>query len=240
MKLNKIKIALLALILTIFASDLSAQGRFDVGLDLKNMHYWRGLRVSDGFVAGPTVGYFNGGFAILSWGGMSLDGDFLEVTNIISYTTGGFTVALADIFNFSGLANPQYFNYNADETNHIIDLSVSYNFGENVPLRFMLATIIYGNDRDAMGNNRYSTYFEVGLPFQREGFTVEPYVALGLALSGDATNTLYGDRSFDMVNLGLAVSRNVKLGNFNLPVTTRLATNPSLNQASVEVAMKIF
>jgi len=91
-----------------------------------------------------------------------------------------------------------------------------------------------------MGNNRYSTYFEVGLPFQREGFTVEPYVALGLALSGDATNTLYGDRSFDMVNLGLAVSRNVKLGNFNLPVTTRLATNPSLNQASVEVAMKIF
>jgi len=39
---------------------------------------------------------------------MSLDGEFREVTNIISYTTGGFTVALADIFNFSGVEITQF------------------------------------------------------------------------------------------------------------------------------------
>lgn len=240
MKINKIKIAILALILTIGASDLAAQGRFNVGLDLKNMHYWRGLRVSDGFITAPTVGYFNGGFAIFSWGGIALDGDFREVTNIISYTTGGFTVAVADIFNFSGVANPQYFNFDADETGHIIDLSVAYNFGDRAPFRIMAATIIYGNDRDIRGNNRYSTYIEAGFPVKREGFTVEPFVALGLALSGEATDMLYGDRNFDMVNIGIAVSRDVKLGTFNMPVTTRLAMNPSLDQVSVELAMRIF
>ena len=204
------------------------------------MHYWRGLRVSDGFITAPTVGYFNGGFSFFSWGGIAIDGDFREVTNIISYSTGGFTVSLADIFNFSGLANPQYFNFDAEETNHIIDLSVVYNFGDAAPIRLTMATIIYGNDRDAFGNNRYSTYLEAAFPIKREGFTVEPYFALGVALSGDATNTLYGDRNFDLVNLGIAVSRDVKLGNFNMPVTTRFAMNPSLDQVSVELALKIF
>lgn len=103
-----------------------------------------------------------------------------------------------------------------------------------------MATIIYGNDCDAFGNNRYSTYLEAGFPIKREAFTVEPFLALGVALSGDATNTLYGDKNFDLVNLGIAVSRNVKLGNFSMPVTTRFAMNPSLDQVSVELAMKIF
>ena len=127
-----------------------------------------------------------------------------------------------------------------DETNHIIDLSVVYNFGDAAQIRLTMATIIFGNDRDALLNNRHSTYLEAAFPIKREGFTVQPYFALGVALSGDATNTLYGDRNFDLVNLGIAVSRNVTLGNFNMPVTTRFAMNPSLDQVSVELAMKIF
>lgn len=240
MKKNSTRLFVFMIILALFSSNLKAQGRFDVGLDLKNMHYWRGLRVSDGFVTTPTIGYYNSGFSFFSWGGLSLDGQYKEVTQIISYSTGDFSLTLIDIFNFSGAHDASYLNFNSDETIHILDLALAYNFGEKAPLRIMLASIFYGNDRDNLGNNRYSTYLEAGFPLVKDDYTVEPFAALGFAFSGEDDNSLYGRNQFDLVNIGLAVSKIVTMGNYQLPVTGRLGINPSLKQASVEIALGLF
>jgi hypothetical protein len=224
----------------LFPSLLFSQGDFNVRLDVKNMHYWRGLRVSDGFVTAPMVGYYNQGFAAFVWGGLSVDGRYREVSQIISYSSGGFSVTLLDIFNFSGLENADYFNFRAAETNHITDLSVAYTFGETLPLNILLATVIFGNDRDTNGDNRYSTYLEAGFPFVYDDYSVQPFLAFGFAPGGNDGNSLYGNNSFDVVNVGLRVNRPVTVGNHIMPVTGTLGFNPSLKTASVEIAISLF
>lgn len=230
----------LAVLFFFISAGLFAQGHFNVSLDAKNMHYWRGLRVSDAFVTAPMVGYYNGGFAVFAWGGLSVNGEYKEVSQIVSYTAGNFNVTLLDIFNFTGNPAADYFNFKADETNHITDLSVSYNFTDDIPLNLMMATIIYGNDRDSNGDNRYSSYLEASFPFVREGYTVAPFAAAGFAFNAEDDNSLYGDNAFDLVNIGLRVSRVVELGSYTLPVTGTMGFNPSLKQASVEIALSLF
>ena len=233
-------ILLITFLLLLTSAATHAQGRFNVSMDAKNMHYWRGLRVSDGFVTAPMVGYYNGGFAVFAWGGLSVDGSFREVSQIISYSTGGFNVTLLDIFNFTGAPDADYFNFKSDETLHITDLSVGYDFLETLPLRLMFATVVYGNDRDSNGENRYSSYLEAGVPLIYETYMVQPYAALGFAFRSADDNSLYGSNAFDLVNIGLRVSRAVELGNYTLPVTGTLGFNPSLKQASVEIALSLF
>lgn len=237
-KTLKIQLATLAMIF--FSTAIWAQGHFNVNMDVKNMHYWRGLRVSDGFVTAPIVGYYNSGFAAFAWGGLSVDGRYKEVSKIVSYSSGGFSIILLDIFNFSGNPDAGYFNFNSDETNHITDLAVMYDFTESFPLRLMFASVIYGNDRDSSGDNRYSSYLEAGLPFVRESYVVQPYAALGFAFNSADDNSIYGSKAFDLVNIGLRVSRPVELGSYTMPVTGTLGYNPSLKQASVEIALSLF
>ncbi|MFW5708531.1 MAG: hypothetical protein ACOCX0_01760 [Bacteroidota bacterium] len=239
--MNKyIKTLVVLLVFVVLVGSARAQGTFNVSLDAKNMHYWRGLRVSDGFVTAPMVGYYSESLSIFAWGGLSLDGQYREVSKIISYSTGNFSVTLLDIFNFTGLADADYFNFKADETNHITDLSLGYNFGQEIPLNLMWATIIYGNDRDSNGDNRYSTYLEASYSVLADNYVVQPYVAAGFALAGADDNSLYGAKAFDLVNLGLRVSRSVILGNHTIPVTGTMGYNPSLKQASVEIAISLF
>jgi hypothetical protein len=231
------------IILLIFATiaQMQAQGKFDAGLAIKNMHYWRGLRVSSGFVTAPTVGYYNGGFAAYAWGGMSVDGNYKEVSQIISYSTGGLSVTLLDIFNFTGIEKPEFFNYSKGETTHLIDLSVGYDFTENFPLTLMWATMIHGNDLDAEENNRYSTYFEASAPIDRNETTIAPFVALGFALRGNDENSLYTDgESFSVVNVGFSINKTAEIGTWKLPVSARLGYNPSFNEASIEIALQLF
>ena len=104
----------------------------------------------------------------------------------------------------------------------------------------MFASIVSGNDRDSAGENRYSSYLEAGLPFVSETFTVQPYVALSFAFRSADDDSLYSSNSFDLVNIGVRVSRTVELGNYALPVTGTLGFNPSLKQASVEIALSLF
>lgn len=229
-----------ALLFVLLTFQSYAQGGFNVSLDAKNMHYWRGLRVSDGFVTAPMVGYYNQGFAAFAWGGLSVDGQYTEVSHIISYTTGNFNVTLLDIFSFTGNPAADFFNFKAGETNHITDLSLGYGFGEDIPLRLMWATVIYGNDRDSNGDNRYSTYLEAAFPFVRETYVLQPYIAAGFALAGGDDNSLYGANAFDLVNIGLRVSRMLILGDHSIPVTGTMGYNPSLKKASVEVAISLF
>ncbi len=221
---------------------VNAQGKFDVGLTIKNMHYWRGLRVSNGFVTAPTVGYYNSGFSAFVWGGMSVDGNYKEVTHIVSYVKNGFGITYTDIFNFSGVKNVEFFNYKQDETIHLCDLALSYDFQDKLPLRLTWATILYGNDRAAeSGNSRYSTYTEAAFPVKMESYNIEPFIAAGFALNGNDGKSLYTDNEVaGIVNVGLAVGKKVMIGNYALAVTGKLGYNLALNQASVEIAMKLF
>ena len=239
--MKKILIAILLLIGSTQLITAQNEGKFDVGLSVKNMHYWRGLRVSDGLVTAPTIGYYKGGFSAYAWGGMSVNGSYREVSQIISFETGGFNITLLDIFNFSGQENPEFFNYNKDETIHLLDLSVGYHFGESFPLNIMAATILYGNDLLASGDARYSTYLEAGYSFFLHSTKIEPFIAFGTTLAADAVSGLYtGDKASGIVQIGLMVSKKVESTLVNFPVDVKLGYNPTLNESAIEVSIGIF
>ncbi|WP_158838042.1 hypothetical protein [Polaribacter sp. L3A8] len=69
---------------------------------------------------------------------------------------------------------------------------------------------------------------------------LDGFVGAGFSLNGDTY--LYGDgqENFDLVNVGLTVSKTVMLGNYSLPVSTTVLWNPSLKYARVQLAFSLF
>ncbi|GET29947.1 hypothetical protein [Prolixibacter sp. SD074] len=121
------------------------------------MHYWRGLKVTNGLMTGTSVGYFSNHFSLYGWGGLSIDGSYTEVTGIAKYTNKNYSLTLVDIDNFSGLPKVDYFNYKAKETNHIVDLTAAYQFPF---MSLSWSTVLYGNDR-VVGTST-QRYLELG------------------------------------------------------------------------------
>lgn len=237
MKLSKS--ILFAICLLIIGSAAHAQGKFDVNVQAKSMHYWRGLKVTNGFMTGTSAGYFGDKFSAYAWGGLSLDGEYKEVTGILNYKHKDFSATLIDIYNFSGMEKMDYFNYSGGETVHIMDLSLAYNFSF---MSVSWSTILYGNDCiDGTDEQRYSTYVEFGFPLELNGTKVTPFVAPAFALNGDAETMLYGDdENFSIANVGFRVNKTVTIGDYDFPVSAEVGVNPALEQASVQLAISLF
>ncbi|MDZ7777251.1 MAG: hypothetical protein U5L09_17375 [Bacteroidales bacterium] len=232
------KLFSIALIMLISANAF-AQGGFNVHSEAKTMHYWRGLRVTDAFMIGTSAGYFGDSFSAFVWGGLSLNGEYKEVTPVISYSTGNFSATLIDINNFSGLEKIDYFNFDAETTNHIVDLTLGYDF---TFMHVAWSTILYGNDRiTGTGHQRYSTYVEFGFPVKVNKTSVTPFIAPAFALNGDAETMIYGDdEKAGIANVGFRVNRIVEISDYKLPVTAEVGFNTALEQASVQLSLNLF
>lgn len=227
------------MLLMVVSTTLAAQGQFNVNVQAKTMHYWRGLRVTDAFMTGTSAGYFSDHFSAYVWGGLSLNGEYKEVTPVISYTKNDFSATLIDINNFSGLQTIDYFNFDAGGTNHIIDLTLGYNFDF---VNVAWSTILYGNDHiPGTDEQRYSTYVEFGFPVKLKETSVTPFIAPAFTLNGDAEAMLYGDdESAGIANVGFRVYRIVEISDYKLPVSAEVGFNTAMEQASVQLALNLF
>ncbi|KKK86178.1 hypothetical protein LCGC14_2765860, partial [marine sediment metagenome] len=72
-------------------------------LQVKNMHLWRGLHVTNSAVSTADINYNSksGFFKAGLWGGRSFDGNYTEYDYYISLTHKNFTLAIWDINNTS-------------------------------------------------------------------------------------------------------------------------------------------
>ncbi len=218
-------------------TSVQSQGRFDLSVQAKSMHYWRGLRVTEAVMTATSVGYFGDHFSAYAWGGLSIDGKYKEVTNIISYKKENFEVTFRDIFNFSGVDDPKYFNYDENETLHTLDIQLGYRFSF---MHLSVATVIYGNDREGVDLQRYSTFVNLAFPIRLEKITVTPYISPAFALNGDAETMLYGDKNIGISNVGLIVGKTLVFADKKFPVSATLGYNMVLDQASVQLAVSLF
>lgn len=217
-------------------------------------HLWRGLIVSDKpiFTALTTIkfdkaGHFTGGF----WGGMAISNTtnntlYKEIDYYLQYSNAGFTIGLWDLFNTTDAKAPDVWNYKEKETGHIIDLRMSYNFGESFPMTLEADVLLYGSadiQYDSKGDvkHRYSTYVQLSYPFvANSNVNLNGFIGSGIALNGDTH--LYGDgkNSFDIVNLGITASKTITIGGHNFPVSATTLWNPSVKVARVQVAITLF
>ena len=244
---------ILSLACAALALGAAAQVHFDAGLETS--HLWRGLEVSSGldvtsqFSFSDKANHFNIGV----WGGMQVGRDkYKEFDYFASYSNGGFTVALWDIWNFTDATGDaaKCFNYNCRTTGRFQDLSVSYNFGEKVPLTLTWATVISGSDRgngkgEAKDTQRYSTWIQASYKvYENDKFVVTPSIAGDFAFKptynseGKKRETFYGDEG-GINDVRLNVTYKLKIGKYDMPITGTAMWNPQANKGYYGVSMTL-
>ncbi|WP_165045684.1 hypothetical protein [Dysgonomonas sp. ZJ709] len=255
-----VHIAIITSMCSVYAQDmdeenlsLTSSNNIGGSIQLKTMHLWRGIEVSDEVSVTSDI-YLktkNDAFRFGIWNGMGINGNFKEFNYYGSFKQSGFEVSLWDIYNFSPGAtynNEEAFNYKARETGHFFDLRLSYHFQKNFPLRLFWATILYGRDRDILNErNRYSSYFEIEYPvYFHDGYTLDAGIGGAFALvkgndiNGEKTKAhFYGEKP-NVVNIHLRLSKIFKLGNYSLPVILMPMWNPEKNYMNMEVSLQLL
>lgn len=233
----------------------------DFKLQLKNMHLWRGLQVTNSAVAATdiSVSTKNKMFTFGLWGGAGIDGKYKEFDYYASFQHKGFKLAVWDIYNFSdGAAYPtgktdlegkvipkelKLFNYRGRETAHFVDVSLSYTFQGNFPLTLGWSTIVHGRDRGEMNKkNFYSSYVSASYPVLRDKFIdLELGIAGAFALDGEkGTSANFYAKSAGIVNVNFVASKNIVIGSYTLPVSVMGMWNPANSDGNIQVALDLI
>lgn len=219
----------------------------DFTVQLKSMHLDRGFAVTGAPMIGIDLHYRSENKKMKAgvWGGTGTTGTYREFDHYLTYQNHGFKVELWDINNFSDKIpnNKKFFNYNARETGHLIDLKLSYKYSEKFPLTVLSSTMIYGWDRGKRNKqNLYSTYLQLTYGFINKGSVAVDIFAAGVfALNpekGSSAN-LYLPKS-NLVNLGVTVFKTLKVADFDLMISATPAWNPGLEQGNIQLALHLF
>ena len=219
------KITYSALALLLFgAATAKAQDMVEttVGTDFVSSYVWRGLELGDVSMQ-PTLGVSYQGLSLSAWGsvGLSNPADTKELDLTLAYSVGGFNIGVTDYWFNAGL-DPlnRYFKYAADETNHVFEANVGYDFGF---ASLQWYTNFAGNDLvETTGKLAYSSYFEINVPFTLGGVD---WTATAGAVP--FATDFYGTGSFAVTNLALTAAKDIRITDtFSIPVFAQVAANP--------------
>ena len=228
------------LTILIFAGfSLSAQGEWDFSSDFNSRYVWRGMDFGASPSIQPGITYSHSGFAIGAWGAYSVNGSQAQEADLfLSYTglNDMISVGVTDyFFPNDTLGNNDYFNYKSNETGHLFEAFIQFNGTENLPLTFLVASNIYGDDLNSAGKSRFSSYAELGY-----SFTTNTDLGLDIFLGANLTTRsndditagvggFYADKA-GIVNMGITASKDIPITEkFALPVRLSLIANPTNN-----------
>ncbi len=200
----------------------SPKASFYMNADVVNRYLWRGLLYSSNVNIQPTAGLTVGNFFVGAWGSYAISDKYAEVDFFAGFTAGRLMFMVSDYYTEieTDMAAINHFQWGAKETNHALEATVSYTLGEGFPLTLTAATFFYGNDRDAQGDNYYSTYFEGSYPFSFSGYD------FSLFAGGTPAEGLYASKAA-LVNLGVSASKSVEINKkISIPVSMSLVSNP--------------
>lgn len=198
-----------------------------IGTDIVSSYVWRGLELGDVSMQ-PTMGVSYKGLSLSAWGsvGLSNPADTKELDLTLAYTIGGFNVGVTDYWFNAGL-DPQnrYFKYSADETNHVFEANIGYDFGF---ASVQWYTNFLGNDLAADSDKlAYSSYFEVNVPYTLGG--VDWTATAGVV---PFATDFYGTEGFAVTNLALTAAKEFQVTDtFSIPAFAQVAANPSARTA---------
>lgn len=214
-----------------YAQDAAATSdnglTFSLNADLVNRYLWRGLLYSPNPNVQPYASLAYKGLTFGAWGSYGASTNYAEVDLYLSYSVKQFTLTINDYYNEdeTNLSKANYFECRNDSTPHMLEASLTYNGPENFPIAFTAATFFYGNDKDAKGNNYFSTYLEASYRATIGGLQTK------LFLGGTIGEGLYADKAA-IVNLGIGMSKEIKVtDSFAIPVNASFVINPHAKDA---------
>jgi hypothetical protein len=217
---------------------------FEFNLTVKNMHLWRGYRVTDEAMTAANVYYAskNGKFEAGLWGGVGFAGNYTEFDYYMSYNHKNWNFAVWNINNYTDFPNAQIFNYDRAETSHFIDVTASYKF-DAIPLQLSWSSIVQGRDtyvtasgdlRNAFTNYVEASYVVAGGKDWNLGLFV------GAAFSFESENHFYGDHP-GFNNFGATYSKTLDVfGRHSIPVSATAMWNSLQDYGALEVAVNLF
>lgn len=209
------------------------ESNFHLGLDLQTKYIWRGMEMITNDAAPvvfPCLNYSNKGFYAYAMGGYSINGKYAEVDLGLSYTYKWLTVALNDYYYpTTTTAEDQYFNLKNRETGHWFEGVVTI-APENIPAYLTVSNFFAGADKNAEGDQAYSTYAELGGHYD---FLNDHRLALavGAAFNKSCYNGYAHD--FGICNIELKYTYNVAMKNFTLPLSVAYIINPVYEKSHV-------
>lgn len=134
-----------------------------IATDFVSQYYWRGQDLGDISVQ-PTLGIGWKGLSLTAWGsvGLSDHTDTKEFDLTAAYEVKGFHVGVTDYWFNS--PREKYFAYRNDNTSHVFEGNLGYDFGF---LSVNWFTNFAGNDGvNKSGKRAYSSYLELAAPFR--------------------------------------------------------------------------
>lgn len=224
------KIVLLAMGLVVSATTLAQEKEkveTTIAADVVSQYVWRGLEAGSVSLQ-PTLGIGYKGLSLSAWGSVGLTdpADTKEFDLTLSYTAGGFNIGITDYwFSAGGDPEGRYFMYVANNTNHVFEANIGYDFGVASIQWF---TNFAGNDGlNKDGKRAYSSYVEATVPFTLA--TVDWSATAGAV---PFATDFYGTTGFAVTNLSLKATKDIKVtDSFSIPVFGQVVANPCSQKA---------
>jgi len=207
---------LIITVIGVQAQEANQESKFTAGADLFSNYVFRGTKFGTGPSVQPSVKYINGVFTAGVWGAFDASG-YAEADPYISFSLPvGLSFGLTDyyypglqLFDFSKATGSQALELNAGFTKGGLSLSANYILNEA------------GGAASAGGD----TYFQAGYAFTNVSI-----------FAGAGTGWHTSDGKFDLCNIGISTSKELKLSDsFSIPVTGQVIVNPDREQLFVVV-----
>ena len=232
-----IKVLTLAAVAMVSFSAANAQDKVEgsVSADVVSRYVWRGQVLGDAAVQ-PSASLSYKGLSLSAWGsyGFLNTEDTKEFDLTLSYTVGGFNVGVTDYwFSYYGADN-KYFEYRAQDTSHVWEANVGYDFG---PLAIQWYTNIAGADGiNKSGKRAYSSYVQLSAPFTLA--TCDWTATIGAV---PYATSFYSDvNGFAVTNVALRATKAIPVcKKWSLPLFMEGSCNPSTKKGYLVVGFTV-
>jgi len=195
----------------------------NLSADFYTRHIWRGTLTCDSWNIQPTINVSKNNFLFGTWAAYTVDNSYSELDLYVSYTWRSFSFSILDYFcPNETLKFNRLFDFKQRSTQHTIDAVASYDGSGKIPVRFMVSTLLYGDDLDPLNNNNlYSTYIEAVYEWKLSSSQLIDF-HIGIT----PYKSYYAD-SFNIVSCGIAMNQTIHVTEeFSLPITGKLIANP--------------
>lgn len=198
---------------------------FGVSGDIVSKYLWRGQNYA-GISVQPSAWVGYKGFSFSVWGSAGFTKeDIAEVDLVLGYENGGFYASITDYWCAYYGDGTKYFRYRSDETSHVFEATVGYDFGF---LDINWSTNFAGADGfTEKGRRAYSSYFQANVPFSF--WTIDWDATVGLTPWG--TDYYYNATGFAVCDVSLQATREFKISDsFSFSIFAKYCVNPSTMQ----------
>jgi len=226
--------------------------KLNFSADVMSRYIWRGSQFGGNSPSlQPSVNLSWNGLELGAWGAYSLGGtnNAQEFDLYLSYTflNDLMSLTVTDYYFPVEGDDYNYFEFNHNQTGHVLESTINFNGNDKIPFEFLLAVNFWGADAATIGNTaanadfnqktgiQYSTYAELSYNHSMSN-DVDFNAFLGVNLSDpqaanpnngyNGESGYYGSKS-GIVNLGCTLTKEIAVNEkFSLPVSASIITNP--------------